>query len=119
MHQTHVRAALAFAACLPVRLTEQLQESAFADLGIGQLLRRETEWHFLEERLGSRSDRDAVEELLGVQTPLRRMREVGLIIRVPFVRVEAQLVGSRVDDGADQMPKIVIVINEVFRQRIE
>ena len=44
-------APLAFAARLPVWLSKQLQETAFADFGIRQFLRRETEWRFLEKGL--------------------------------------------------------------------
>ena len=49
----------------------------------------------------------------------QRVREIGLVVHVPFVGVETQLIGSRIGDRADQPPQIVIVIDEILGERIQ
>src|SRR5262249_57494836 len=85
----------------------------------GKFLSWETERDFLEKRFGPGGHGNPVEQLLGIQTPRQRVREIRVVVGVPLVGVEAQLIRSRIDDRADQMPQIVLVLDEILGQRIE
>src|SRR5206468_3052622 len=106
LHQADVAAPLALAACLALGPAEQIEEAAFAEARVGKLLGGEILRQFLHEWLRAGCDVQRVEQLFRGQTARRRVREVDLVVAVPFVRMETELIRARIYDGADEMPQI-------------
>ncbi len=47
------------------------------------------------------------------------MREIHFIAGVPRIGVKAGLIGSRIDDGPDQMPQVELVLDEILGQSVQ
>ena len=61
---------------------------------------------------------DAVEHDLGAHAADRGLREIAVVERVGFVRARRGLISARSADVAHDVTEIVVILDDLFRQRL-
>ena len=116
--ETDIAAAFAFAGTFTRRPTEHVKKSDL-DLRVGNLAGPKSDRHTRDPARGTRRHVQGIEQLLGGQSPRRRMREIQRIVIVPLVRPERPLVGLAACHFPDEPLQIETVGDEPAGQLIK
>ena len=119
MGQRHVAVPLAFTGRLPFWPAEERQEIVSGHHAVRQLDRPHAGGQPFELRAVAGGNRDRIEHLLGAQTTRQGVREIDVVVLVPLVFVDRELIRPREADVAHQVPHVEVALEEILLERLE